>query len=492
MSSVTSPPSPGSPVPTEGPTFLGQPRMLANIFSVELWERFSFYGMQAVVVLYMYFTAAQGGLGGDKATAVSIIGAYGGGVYLSTILGAWVADRLLGSERVLFISAVMIMLGHISLALLPGWAGVGVGLLLVAIGSGGLKANATSIVGTLYAAGDERRDAGFSIFYMGINIGALFGPLLTGLVRDTVGFHWAFALAAVGMAIGLIQYAVTRKNLPGEAHHIPNPLPRNRYGLAVGIAVVAIVIVVIAVLTGLINPDNLANLVVIATIVAAVAYFAVILSSNLTPTERRRVYAFIPIFIASAVFWSLYQQQFSMLTIYSDTRLNRNLFGWDMPIEWVQSINPVFIIVLSGVFAALWTRLGPKQPSTPLKFTLSLVIMGIAFLAFLPFVGTGTNGTPLLVIAGILLLFTFAELLLSPVGLSVSTKLAPERFRTQMVALFFLSVALGSSMAGVLAGYYDPTNEAPYFAIIGGVCVVAGVLLGLAVKPIRKLMSGVH
>ncbi|GGC77668.1 MFS transporter [Tersicoccus solisilvae] len=466
--------------------------MLANVFSVELWERFSFYGMQAVVLLYMYFAVDQGGLGGDRTAAVGIMGAYGGGVYLSTILGAWVADRLLGSERVLFISAVLIMLGHIALAVLPGWAGVGVGLLLVAIGSGGLKANATSIVGTLYAAGDERRDAGFSIFYMGINIGALFGPLLTGLVRDTVGFHWAFALAAVGMAIGLVQYGLTRKNLPAEAGHVPNPLPRNRYGLAVGIAAAAIVVIVVAVLTGLITPGNLATLVVIATIVAAVAYFAVILSSNLTPTERRRVYAFIPIFIASAVFWSLYQQQFSMLTIYSDTRLNRNLFGWEMPIEWVQSINPVFIIVLSGVFAALWTRLGARQPSTPTKFTLSLVIMGVAFLAFLPFVGTGTNGTPLLVIAFILLLFTFAELLLSPIGLSVTTKLAPERFRTQMVALFFLSVALGSSMAGILAGHYDPTNEAPYFAVIGGVCIVVGVLLGLAIKPIRKLMSGVH
>lgn len=466
--------------------------MLANLFSVELWERFSYYGMQAVVLLYMYFSVTDGGLGGDQTAAVGIIGAYGGGVYLSTILGAWVADRLLGSERVLFVSAVMIMLGHISLAVLPGWVGVAVGLILVAIGSGGLKANATSIVGTLYAPGDERRDAGFSIFYMGINIGALFGPLLTGLVRDTVGFHWAFGLAAVGMAFGLIQYGLTRKNLPAEAGHVPNPLPRNRYGLAGGIAVVAVVLIVIAVLTGLINPDNLANLVVAATIIAAIAYFAVILSSRLTPTERRRVYAFIPIFLASAVFWSLYQQQFSMLTIYSDERMNRNLFGWEMPIEWVQSINPVYIIVLSGVFAAMWTRLGTRQPSTPAKFTVSLIIMGVAFWAFLPFVGTGQGGTPLLVVAGILLLFTIAELLLSPVGLSVTTKLAPERFRTQMVALFFLSVALGTSMAGVLAGYYDPANEAPYFGIIGGVCVVAGILLGLVVKPIRKLMSGVH
>ena len=202
--------------------------------------------------------------------------------------------------------------------------------------------------------------------------------------------------------------------------------------------------------------------------------------------------AFIPLFIASAAFWSLYQQQFTVVTIYADKRLDRDLFGWTMPVSWVQSINPVFIIILSGVFAALWTRLGDRQPSTPIKFAAGTVIMGVAFLLFLPLAGGGPHSAPLLGLTGILLVFTIAELLLSPVGLSLSTKLAPEAFRTQMVALFFLSVALGTAMSGVLAKLYSTDHEAPYFGVIGVVALVLGGLLALASPAIRRLMRGVH
>ena len=206
-----------------------------------MWERFSFYGMQGILLLYMYYSLEQGGLGMPEAVATGIVGAYGGAVYLSTILGAWVADRLLGSERVLFYSAIVIMAGHIALAVVPGFWGLGAGLILVAVGSGGLKANATSVVGTLYAPADTRRDAGFSLFYLGINLGALLGPILTGWAMVTWGFHAGFALAAIGMAAGLIQYSIGRKNLPDEARAIPNPLPVNRRMLMIGIAVAAIV-----------------------------------------------------------------------------------------------------------------------------------------------------------------------------------------------------------------------------------------------------------
>jgi len=198
------------------------------------------------------------------------------------------------------------------------------------------------------------------------------------------------------------------------------------------------------------------------------------------------------LFIASAAFWSLYQQQFTVVTVYSDQRLDRNIFGWEMPVSFVQSINPVMIIILSGVFAALWTKLGPRQPSTPIKFSAGLAVMGIAFLLFLTMAGGGPNSAPLLGLAGILLVFTIAELLLSPVGLSLSTKLAPEAFRTQMVALFFLSVALGTAMSGVLAKLYSTDHETAYFGVIGGVALVLGGVLALAVRPIRRLMSGVH
>lgn len=473
--------------------FFGQPWALAHIFGVEMWERFSFYGMQVVMTYYLYFSVSEGGLGLPQPTALGIIGAYGGTVYLCTILGAWMADRLLGSERVLFYSAIVIMAGHVALAALPGFTGVGVGLVLVALGSGGLKANATSVVGTLYAAKDPRRDAGFSLFYLGINLGAFFGPIITGAVRDAAGFHWAFLVAAIGMGLGLLQYSFGRKSLPPQSRVIPNPLPRRRYPLAIGIALGGVAVIAALVLTGVVNADNLSTSVAIVTVAAAVAYFAVILTSRLiTSDERSRVFGFIPLFITSTAFWSLYQQQFTVVPVYSQSKLDRTIFGWTMPPEWVQSINPVFIIVLSGVFAAIWTKLGDRQPSTPVKFGVGTILMGCAFLLFLPFAGGGANSTPLLAMVGILLVFTVAELLVSPIGLSVTTKLAPGKFHTQMVALFFLSVALGTSVSGIVAGFYNQENEVPYFTILGGLAILVGAGLLLSVKPVLKLMRGVR
>ncbi|WP_313479464.1 peptide MFS transporter [Microbacterium sp.] len=472
--------------------FLGQPRALAHLFGVEMWERFSFYGMQGILLIYLYFSVTKGGLGLDEAVAGGIVGAYGGSVYLSTILGAWLADRLFGSERVLFGSAIVIVAGHLALALIPGVAGVAVGLVLVALGSGGLKANATAVVGTLYSADDTRRDAGFSLFYLGINLGSFFGPLLTGLLQKSVGFHWGFGLAAVGMTAGLIQYSFGRKELPAAAREVPNPLPRSRYPLFGGVAVGAVVVIVALVLTGVIRVDNLAGIVILCALGATIAYFTVILSSrHVDSTERSRVWAFVPLFITSVAFWSLYQQQFTVLTVYSDKRLDRSIFGLEMPVSWVQSINPVFIIIFSGLFAALWTRLGTRQPSTPVKFALGTALMGVAFLLFLPFANGGEGSTPLLAIVGILFVFTVAELLLSPIGLSAATKLAPARFQTQMVALFFLSVSLGTAISGWLVQFYDPQNEPPYFTVLGLIAIAVGAGLFVSVKPVLKLMKGV-
>ncbi|KUL22807.1 peptide MFS transporter [Actinoplanes awajinensis] len=479
--------------PEQDRSFFGQPRPLANLFGVELWERFSFYGMQGILLIYLYYSTADGGLGIREGTATSIVGAYGGAVYLSTILGAWTADRLLGPERVLFLSAVLVMCGHIALAVLPGLTGVSVGLVMIAIGSGGVKANATSLVGSLYDEHDERRDAGFSLFYLGINLGALAGPLLTGLLQKNAGFHFGFGLAAIGMAIGLVQYSMGRRRMPATAREVPNPLPhRSRLMVAVA-GIAAIAAVTLLAVTGVLSADRLANVVVIVSAAAAVGYFTVILTSrHITAVERRRVLAFIPMFLASAAFWSLYQQQFTVVTIYSDQRLDRNVLGWEMPVSWVQSINPVFIIVLSGVFAGIWTRLGDRQPSTPVKFAAGTAIMGVAFLLFLPLAGGGPSSAPLLALTGILLVFTVAELLLSPVGLSLSTKLAPRVFHTQMVALFFLSVALGTALSGTLAGYYSADHETAYFGILGAVAIVLGLSLALAAKPISRLMNGVR
>ena len=353
------------PQQQHGRTFFGQPFELSTLFGVELWERFSFYGMQGILLIYLYYSAAKGGLGVDQSVAAGVVGAYGGSVYLATILGAWIADRLIGAERTLLGSATIVMLGHICLALIPGVPGVAIGLVLIALGSGGLKATATTIVGTLYARDDPKRDAGFSLYYLGVNLGAFFGPLLTGLLQSTIGFHFGFGLAAAGMAAGLVQYVIRRRNLPSSAAEVPNPLPRSRIPVMGGAALVVVVALVVAIVVGAITVGNLPIIVVSVTLVATVGYFVVILTSGIRADERSRVLAFVPLFLASTVFWSLYQQQFTVVTIYTDERLDRSLLGWQMPVSWSQSINPIMIIVLSGVFAAMWTRLGDRQPSTP-------------------------------------------------------------------------------------------------------------------------------
>lgn len=482
---------PRVPHPT---AFFGHPGGLANLAGVEMWERFSFYGMQAILAFYLYYSVTDGGLGMEQSAALSIVGAYGGLVYLSAILGAWVADRLFGAERTLTGGASLIMVGHIALAVLPGFVGVGVGLVCVALGSGTLKATSSSVLGDMYSVTDERRDGGFSIYYMGVNLGALLGPLITGALWGWRGFHWGFSAAAVVMAVGLVQYVLLRRSTIGDIGKTPsNPLPRKHRVRYFGSAAAVVLLIAVLAVTGVLHAENLSTIVAVVTVVAAVILFAVILSSNrITAQERSRVISFIPMFIASATFWSLFQQQFTVLAVYSDQRLNRNVFGFEMSPAWVNSINPIFIIVFAGVFAAIWTRLGSRQPSTPLKFAAGTFIMGIAFLLFIPFAGGGPNSTPLLWVVLILFLFTMAELFLSPVGQSLATKLAPQAFHTQMIALFFLSVAIGSAVAGTVSTHYDPENEVPYFLVLGGASVLVAAIM-VALNPwIKKKMAGVR
>ncbi|KAA0095890.1 peptide MFS transporter [Mycolicibacterium sp. P1-18] len=474
-------------------TVFGHPIGLVNLFGVELWERFSFYGMLTILGYYLYYSATDGGLGLPQSTATGLVGAYGGLVYLSTVLGGWIADRLLGMERTVFYGGVVVMLGHIALAVLPGLTGVGVGLGLVALGSGALKANASSLLGTLYDKDDPRSDGGFTLFYLGINLGAFVGPLITGLLQTSVGFHWGFGAAAVGMALGLAQYVVFRRNLGTHGREVANPLPRNEVLRYVGALVVVVVVVAAALVTGLVKLANLSQVTTGVIIVASVAYFVVMLRSpKVEPLERTRVRAFIPLFVANAVFWSLFQQIFTVLAVYSDERMNWSIFGWTAPSSWIGSIEPVWIIVLSPVFAAIWTKLGNRAPTTPRKFAYGVIGMGVAFLLFLPFAGTTGRAVPALLVAAILVAFAVSELMLSPIGLSVTTKLAPQAFRAQMMALYFFSVGLGTSMSGVLAGYYDPTGEFAYFGILGAVAIVVGLVVFALSRWISSLMEGVH
>ncbi|MDT5361697.1 MAG: proton-dependent oligopeptide transporter, family, partial [Mycobacterium sp.] len=370
-------------------TIFGHPIGLVNLFGVEMWERFSFYGMLTILAYYLYYSVTDGGLALPQSTATGLVGAYGGLVYLSTVLGGWIADRLLGMERTVFYGGVVVMAGHIALAVVPGLAGVAVGLVLVALGSGALKANASSLLGTLYDKGDARADGGFTLFYLGINLGAFVGPLITGLLQTHVGFHYGFGAAAVGMALGLGQYVAFRRNLGEHGRHVPNPLPHNRITVYVGILLTAVAVVAVVLATGLVTLANLSKVTTGVIVAASVAYFAVMLtSSKVQAVEKTRVRAFIPLFIANAVFWSLFQQIFTVLAVYSDERMNWSIFGWTAPSSWIGSVEPVWIILLSPLFAAMWTKLGNRAPTTPRKFAYGVMGMGVAFLLFLPTAGT--------------------------------------------------------------------------------------------------------
>lgn len=474
-------------------TIFGHPMALANLFGVELWERFSFYGMLTILGYYLYYSLTDGGLGLARATATGIVGAYGGLVYLSTVLGGWIADRLLGMERTVFYGGVVVMCGHIALAILPGLAGVGVGLVLVALGSGALKANASSLLGTLYDKGDPRADGGFTLFYLGINIGAFTGPLITGLLQTHLGFHYGFGAAAVGMALGLSQYVLFRRNLGAHGRDVPNPLPRNAIGKTAAVAVIAAVAIAGVILLGWVRLSNLSQVTTGVIVVASIAYFAVLLTSvEVGDSERARVRAFIPLFIANAVFWSLFQQIFTVLAVYSDERMNWSIFGWTAPSNWIGSIEPVWIIALSPMFAVLWTRLGTRAPTTPRKFAYGVAGMGLAFLCFVPLAGVSGRSVPALLVMAIMAVFAVSELMISPIGLSVTTKLAPEAFRAQMMALYFFSVGLGTALSGVLARYYDPAHEVAYFGILGVVAVAAGAVVYVISPWISRQMDGVH
>ncbi|GAB3943010.1 peptide MFS transporter [Corynebacterium tapiri] len=466
---------------------MGQPWGLANLFGIELWERFSFYGMQSILAFYLYYSATEGGLGFTEAQAVSIVGAYGGFVYMMALVASVVADRMIGSERTLFYSAILVMTGHIVLAFIPGVLGLSLGLLCVGVGSGGVKTAASVVLGQLYSQTDPRRDAGFSIFYLAVNIGAFFGPMITGFLFGWGGFHWGFGIAAVGMAIGLIQYILMRKDTIGAAgSEIPSPLPRNQWFKWIGAIVGLFALVALLVATGVIKIDWLSNIVVLVSL-SAIIYLMVHMqrSPHATPEEKSRLIGYIPMMLAAVAFFAIFQSQFTVLAVYADQRLDRNFFGINLAPGQIMSFNALFIMIFAGVFATMWTKLGKRQPSTPMKFGLANIIIGVSLFFFLPFATSGANGTPIFVVIWIVFLFTMGELLLSPVGNSLATKVAPEAFKSRTMAMWLLAVSMGTALSGTLGSYYnpsDPTAERAFFTIVG----IASIVLGVIVIALRK------
>lgn len=473
--------------------FFGQPRALATLFQLELWERFSFYGMQGILTIYLYFEITAGGLGLPEATAVGVAGAYAGSVYLATILGAWVADRLFGAERVLLTSAIIIMAGHLTLALIVGFTGLTIGLVLIAIGAGGLKANATAIVGSLYRDSDPRRDAGFTIFYMATTLGALTGPMLTGVVQVAWGFHLGFGLAAGGMGVGLAVYISARKSLPSSVSAVPNPVSASRRWIPVAISLALAIAVAMGVITKAMTPANIVNWVAGASLFALVTYFVMMLvSTKVDRDERSRALSFIPMLFSTIVFLALTMQIWGVLTTYADAEVDRSIGGWEMPVPWVITLYSLVIAALAPLFSLLWTRLGKRQPSSPMKIGLALPITGVGFLLFIPYANAHeANATPLMWVVLILVLLSAAEVMLMPIGIALSTALGPKAFKTQMVSVYYLAVGLGSSLAGVFGQFYDPNDQVPYWTVLGSLAIVAGGVQILLSRPLRKMMGGV-
>ncbi|WP_092631678.1 peptide MFS transporter [Actinopolyspora mzabensis] len=480
-----------------GKGFFGQPPGLSTLFFVEMWERFSYYGMRAILALYLYTAVTQGGLGMAESVAASLVLTYGSSVYLTGVAGGWLADRVLGAQRAIFYGGVLIMLGHVCMAFPGGYYTLGAGLALIVLGTGLLKPNVSNVVGGLYHKDDARRDAGFSIFYTGINIGAFASQLLTPALAAGPGFHWGFGAAAVGMALGLAQYVLGRGRLAGVGSQPVNPLPAHRRNQVLGrvglIAVAAIVVLGAAL--AIFGVTGLINTITLVSILLPVAYFLVMFRSNqVTKMERDRLLSYIPLFVATAVFFLLFEQQAATLVIVTDQQTDTTLFGFDFPVGWFQSINPLAIIVLAPLFAWMWTRLGNRQPSTPIKFTGGLFFVALGFL-WVVIAGLFRDEQGLLnplMIAFVFVLFTVGELMLSPVGLSATTKLAPDAFSSQTMGLYFLAPALGQGVAAQIAKLYSEQHQDMYFGGVALVTFALAVLLALLSPRVKSYMHGVN
>lgn len=483
-------------VPQKG--FFGHPKGLFTLFFTEFWERFSYYGMRAILVFFMYYEVSQGGLGFPESTALAIMSIYGSLVYMSGIIGGWLADRILGTSRAVFYGGILIMLGHIVLAI-PGNATLFfVSMILIVLGTGLLKPNASSLVGDIYSDQDNRRDAGFSIFYMGINLGGFLSPLVVGTVGMN-NFHLGFGLAAIGMFIGLVVFMVTRsKNLGLAGTIVVNPLsPAEKKKvftiLGVGVVVLAALIAV-TIAFGILTFDTFIKLVGILGLLIPTLYFVIMYRSpKTTPVERSRIIAYIPLFIASIMFWAIQEQGSTILANYADKRTQLEFAGIHLSPAWFQSLNPLFIIILAPVFAWLWVKLGNRQPTIPQKFSLGLLFAGLSFLIILLpayFGGAASLVNPLWLVLSYFVV-VLGELCLSPVGLSATTKLAPAAFTAQTMSLWFLSNAAAQAINAQIVKFYSPETEMLYFGVIGGAAIVLSLLLYLLSPKIQGYMKGV-
>lgn len=435
----------------------------------------------------MYYELNKGGLGLDQATANSIMAIYGSLVYMSGIIGGWIADRLLGTTRTVFYGGVLIMLGHLVLSLPGGVTTLFISMAFIIIGTGLLKPIVSSIVGDIYAEKDPRRDSGFSIFYMGINLGAFIAPFIVGTIGQKYNFHLGFGLAAIGMFIGLIVF-VARASDPQLS------TDSDFIRIAIGVVIIA-VIGFILIKAGIMTFDVFTMTVSVLGIVIPTLYFIVMYRSPKTNAdEKSRLLAYIPLFVAAMMFWAIAEQGSIILAQYADQRTDLTIGNFELQSSWFQSLNPLFIIALAPVFAWLWIKLGDRQPSTSRKFSFGLLFAGLSFLVMI--IPAYMNGTDTLVSPWWLvlsfLLVVLGELLLSPVGLSATTKLAPSAFAAQTMSLWFMTNASAQAINAQIVKLYSPENEIIYFGVIGTVSIALCLLLFLVAPIIQKAMRGIQ
>jgi POT family proton-dependent oligopeptide transporter len=499
-------------------TFFGHPRGLATLFLTEMWERFTFYGMRALLVLFLVAEVSAGGFGLDDKTAVAIYGLYNAAAYLAGLPGGWIADRLIGAQRAVLAGGVAIAAGNALLALSTTPRGFYFGLVVIALGVGLLKPNVSAIVAGLYPEGGARLDSGFTIFYIGINVGAFLGPLITGEAQVLYGARAGFAAAALFMAVGVLQFFLTRHHLgsagiysppdaagrPPEVAGAMAAAARSRNWARLGVGVLVSALVLAAVNFGWIpvDPVGLARTTTYVIVAMAVLYFLYyFFVADLTTEERKRGVVLVVLFVGCALFWSGFEQAGSSMNLFAERYTNRTL-EWlhvVVPTSWFQSLNSLFIFICAPFFAWAWIALAKRNlnPSAPAKFAIGVMLMGSGFLvmaAAASIVAAGSKVLPYWLILTYLL-HTFGELCLSPVGLSYFTKLAPKRFVGQMMGMWFLAISLGNLVASLIAGEFDANNVAAmpgqYMHIVY-FSVGLGAVLLIVSRPVKRLMGGVQ
>jgi len=483
-------------------SFFGHPRGLATLFFTEMWERFSYYGMRAILIFYLTASVAKGGLGFADSKAGAVYGLYTAMVYLMCLSGGWIADRLIGARRAVLIGGILIACGEFCLVA-PTLTAFYVGLVLLVCGTGLLKGNVSIIVGQLYAQGDQRRDSGFSIFYMGINIGALISPLFCGWVGERISWRLGFGVAGLGMLAGLVQYLLTSRHLgsaglhPASTGNAEEDLRERRKAiraLGIGVAVVAFLAALgmsgVVELTATMISDGVGWCLLG---ISVLIFSWLIFFGNWSPVERKRSAAILVLFVSSALFWAAFEQAGSSLSLFAERGTDCSIFGFSFPASWFQSVQPIFVIALAPVFAWLWLAMGPREPSSPAKFALGLLSGGLAFAILVPaayMVVSGAKVGPYWLI-GTYLLQTLGELCLSPVGLSAMTKLAPARAAGFMMGIWFLSTSIGNWLAGKAASMYSSMPLPTLFGSVAAFSIAAAIVLAILIKPTVRLMQGV-